>query len=68
MIDVRQKKRSYYALLMPAFLVYISVIIFPILMSLGLSFTKWKQYRLVGFVGLENYINILKDPVFRHSA
>jgi raffinose/stachyose/melibiose transport system permease protein len=67
MLQNREKKRSYYALLMPAFIIYISIIIFPILMSLGLSFTKWKNYRMVGFVGLQNYINILKDPVFQRS-
>lgn len=67
MIDIRQKKRSYYALLMPAFLVYISIIIFPILMSFGLSFTKWKQFKMVGFVGISNYVNILKDPVFQRA-
>jgi multiple sugar transport system permease protein/raffinose/stachyose/melibiose transport system permease protein len=67
MIDIRQKKRSYYALLMPAFLVYISIIIFPILMSFGLSFTKWKQFKMVDFVGISNYVNILKDPVFQRA-
>lgn len=67
MIDIRQKKRSYFALLMPAFLVYISIIIFPILMSFGLSFTKWKQFKMVGFVGISNYVNILKDPVFQRA-
>jgi raffinose/stachyose/melibiose transport system permease protein len=67
MLQNREKKRSYYALLMPALIIYISIIIFPILMSLGLSFTKWKNYRMVGFVGLQNYINILKDPVFQRS-
>ena len=67
MIDIRQKKRSYFALLMPAFLVYTSIIIFPILMSFGLSFTKWKQFKMVGFVGISNYVNILKDPVFQRA-
>lgn len=68
MIDIRQKRRSYYALVLPAFLIYISIIIFPILVSFGLSFTKWRQYRFVGFVGLSNYINIIKDPLFQKSA
>ncbi|NLZ69330.1 MAG: sugar ABC transporter permease [Spirochaetales bacterium] len=67
MINVRQKRRSYYALLLPAFIIYISIIIFPIIVSFGLSFTKWKQYKLVGFIGLSNYINILKDPVFQRA-
>jgi multiple sugar transport system permease protein/raffinose/stachyose/melibiose transport system permease protein len=67
MIHSRNKKISFYTLLLPAFIIYISIIIFPILMSLGLSFTKWRHYRMVGFVGFENYINILKDPEFLKS-
>lgn len=67
MIKNRNKTASYYALLMPAFIIYIGVIIFPILMSLGLSFTKWRHYQMVGFVGVENYINILTDVEFQHS-
>lgn len=67
MIHSRNKKISFYTLLMPAFIIYISIIIFPILMSLGLSFTKWRHYRMVGFVGFENYINILRDPEFLKS-
>ncbi|MGP1418432.1 MAG: carbohydrate ABC transporter permease, partial [Sphaerochaetaceae bacterium] len=67
MLDVRQKRRSYYALLLPAFMIYISIILFPILVSFGLSFTAWRQFKLVGFVGLKNYLNILRDPLFLRS-
>lgn len=67
MLDVRQKRRSYYALLLPAFMIYISIILFPILVSFGLSFTAWRQFKLVGFVGLRNYLNILRDPLFLRS-
>lgn len=49
---------------MPGFLIYLSVIIFPILMSFVLGFTKWKHFRLVGFIGLDNYIKIFTDPAF----
>ncbi len=64
MIENRHKKFSYYMLLLPAFLIYISIIIFPIGISFGLSLTKWKHFNLVGFVGLKNYIVILSDPGF----
>ena len=63
----KDKAISLYMLLMPAFIIYIGIIIFPILVSLGLSFTKWRQYRMVGFIGLGNYINIFKDPEFQRS-
>ncbi|MBI9101215.1 MAG: sugar ABC transporter permease [Spirochaetales bacterium] len=64
MIENKHKKLSYHILLLPAFMIYISIIIFPIVMSLGLSMTKWKHFSLVGFVGLKNYLDILTDPVF----
>lgn len=64
MIDNKSKRLSYLSLLMPAFIIYIAIIIFPILVSFGLSFTKWRHFQLKGFVGLENYFNIIKDPIF----
>lgn len=64
MHDSRHKKMSFYILLMPGFLVYISIIIFPVLISLGLSFTSWKHFRLTGFVGLQNFVTIFSDPLF----
>lgn len=67
MIRNRNKKISFYTLLMPAFIIYLSIIIFPIVMSFGLSFTKWWHYQMVGVVGLENYVSILKDPSFQKS-
>lgn len=64
MIESKHKKISYNLLLMPGFIIYAAVIIFPILMSLVLGFTKWKHFRLVGFVGLDNYRDIFMDPMF----
>lgn len=64
MIENRHKKFSYYLLLMPGFVVYISIILFPIVISFVLSFTQWKNFQLQGFVGLKNYLTILSDPTF----
>ncbi|MGE4585284.1 MAG: carbohydrate ABC transporter permease [Sphaerochaeta sp.] len=61
------KRASYHALLLPAFVIYMAIIIFPIFMSLGLSFTEWKRFKMTGFNGLDNYIQILSDPVFARS-
>ncbi len=65
MIENKSKRLSYFGLLLPAFLIYIAIIIFPIFVSFGLSFTKWKHFQLKGFVGIENYIKIIKDPIFQ---
>ncbi len=61
------KRASYLTLLLPAFIIYIGIIIFPILVSFGLSFTEWKRFKMTGFNGLDNYISILTDPVFQRS-
>ncbi|MDD3903872.1 MAG: sugar ABC transporter permease [Sphaerochaeta sp.] len=67
MVQDKSKHRAYLSLLLPAFLVYVLIILYPILMSLGLSFTKWRHFKMVGFVGLENYVAILTDPSFQKS-
>ena len=61
------KRASYFALLLPAFIIYMAIIIFPIFMSLGLSFTEWRRFQMTGFNGLDNYVEIVSDPVFRRS-
>ncbi len=38
--------------------------VFPLVFTLGLSFTKWKGYGPIEFVGLRNYVRLLSDPVF----
>ncbi len=67
MIPNKNKKASYYTLILPAFLIYIGIVLFPILVSIGLSFTKWRMYKFHSFVGIQNYINILSDPLFQKS-
>ncbi|QQO09742.1 carbohydrate ABC transporter permease [Breznakiella homolactica] len=58
------KKISYFSFIMPAFIIYISVIIFPVIFSFVLGFTQWKGYGEMKFVGMDNYIRMFKDPVF----
>ncbi|WP_320129319.1 sugar ABC transporter permease [uncultured Sphaerochaeta sp.] len=64
MLQNKNKHRAYLSLLLPAFLIYIVIIIYPILMSFGLSFTEWKHFKLVGFVGISNYLDIFHDHSF----
>lgn len=58
------KRVSYFSFVMPAFLIYISVIIFPVVFSIVLSFMQWKGYGEMKFIGIDNYIRMFKDPVF----
>ncbi|EPF30933.1 hypothetical protein HMPREF9194_01260 [Treponema maltophilum ATCC 51939] len=61
---IGQKRASYLSFLLPTFIIYIGIIIFPVLFSFYLSFTKWKGYGKMEFIGLGNYIRMFTDPVF----
>ena len=54
------------ALLTPAIVIVFLVVAFPMLYSLYLSFTDYSLTNTsgFGFVGLRNYIDLFKDPVF----
>ena len=53
---------------LPALSVYLAIIAFPIISSVGLSFTNYNIYKnLAIWTGLANYIKIFKDPVFWFS-
>ena len=64
MLESRHKRLSFCILLVPALVVFLFIIIFPIGTSVVLSLTQWKRYRLQGFVGLGNYARIFQDPSF----
>ena len=56
---------SNYFFLLPAFIIYTSVVIGPTLYSAYLSLFKWNGIGPKEFVGLRNYINLFtKDKVF----
>lgn len=58
----------YMAFVLPALSVYLAIIAFPIISSVGLSFTDFNIYKnLAIWTGLANYIKIFKDPVFWFS-
>jgi len=54
--------------ILPALAVYLAVIAFPIISSVGLSFTDFNIYKNIAmWTGLANYIKIFRDPVFWFS-
>ncbi len=50
--------------ILPALLGILIFIIIPIIFSFGLSFTKWDLLNPIEFVGLNNYKNLLSEPLF----
>ncbi|WP_368191881.1 carbohydrate ABC transporter permease [Blautia sp. 1033sp1_1033st1_G9_1033SCRN_220408] len=65
----RKKIQLYpYWLVVPAAVFILVFYILPIGLGLVLSFTNWNiKYPTMEFVGLENYINIWKDPEFQKA-
>lgn len=61
------------ALTVPATVVFLAFVIFPVVMAGYYGFFKWEGYGTPdNFIGFQNYITIIKDPLFhdalRHNA
>lgn len=64
---IKKKKLDYgaYAFLLPAFIIYISVIVIPVFYSFYVSLFKWNGIAEMEYKGLNNYADLfLYDPVF----
>lgn len=46
---------------LPAGLIYTLLLIVPIVMAVGISFTKWNGISAMKFIGIENYAKLLHD-------
>lgn len=64
-----KKELPYLGFILPAFIVYTLLIMFPLLQALGLSLTDWKGVSIdnLHFVGLQNYIDVFYDKQIRLS-
>lgn len=49
---------------LPTFLIYVYICIVPMISSVTNSVYDWNGYGPKTFIGLNNYINIFKDPIF----
>ena len=56
-----------YGLILPGMLLFAAWAAFPILQSFVMSFTDWKLRGDSSFVGLDNYLRALDDPLFWRS-
>jgi multiple sugar transport system permease protein/raffinose/stachyose/melibiose transport system permease protein len=53
----------------PAIVVFVTFVILPVAMAAFYGFFRWKGFGFPDdFVGLDNYISILKDPTFRSAV
>ncbi len=67
MTTIQDKRLSYAVLALPSVIIYATVIIFPVLFSLILGFTEWGGYGRPVWVGMQNYVRMVSDTVFRHG-
>ena len=63
----RTDKAAYFVLL-PAAVIYLSVIVAPVCYSFFISLFKWNGIGEKQFVGLSNYINLFKGDKIFHTA
>lgn len=54
--------------MLPAAIIYLSVIVVPVFYSLFISLFKWNGIGEKAFVGLDNYINLFKSDTVFHTA
>lgn len=62
-----RKNGAFYASITPFFAVFIAFSIFPVVFSFYLGMSDWDGFSDPKFVGLENYMRALGDPVFQKA-
>jgi ABC-type sugar transport system permease subunit len=64
-MPTRKKSSADYLFLIPAAVIYLSVIVLPVLYSLTISLFKWNGIGALEYIGLQNYVNLFSnDPIF----
>lgn len=58
------KLLSHYLFILPAFIIFAGIMVFPLSYSIFLSFFNWKGFGAMEFVGLGNYTRMFADPIF----
>jgi raffinose/stachyose/melibiose transport system permease protein len=56
--------QGYAIFLLPGVLLFLAVIVVPLLMNVGISFTRWQGVGTPQWIGLENYDRLLHDANF----
>ncbi len=56
-----------YSFILPNFIGFFVFIFIPVMFSLALSFSHWDGFTEIEFAGIQNFVDIFKDSVFRDS-
>jgi multiple sugar transport system permease protein len=57
-----------YLFILPSFAGFFVFVVLAVLISLGMSFSSWGLTGFRSFVGLQNYAQLLRDPLFWQSV
>ncbi|MBN1412074.1 MAG: sugar ABC transporter permease [Spirochaetales bacterium] len=68
-MEIRSEKKTkiiiYFIFILPALIVYLAVVAFPVITSVFLSFTDYNVYKNEAtVVGMKHYIKMMKDDIF----
>jgi len=63
-----KNKLTTYAFIVPALIIYLSVIVIPIGYSLFISLHEWNGIEKMNFVGLKNYVDLITADEIFHLA
>lgn len=58
-----KKRRTHLWFMLPGLVFYCAFMIFPLIATVGLSFTSWDGVGQISLVGIKNYISLLTDPI-----
>ena len=56
-----------YLYILPGFIIYAVFVLWPILDTLRYSFYEWSGFSSPSFIGLDNYIKLYSDDIFRQA-
>lgn len=56
--------RAFWMFVAPAFILFTVFFLVPLVLSIGFSFTNFDGWKKMDFIGLKNYVKILKDAEF----
>lgn len=60
----RKDERTAWLFLLPSLVLFSTFTGIPVIAALGISFTQWDLFNPARFIGLDNYANLLRDPIF----
>lgn len=62
-----RRNSAFYLAVAPFFVIFAVFSLFPVLFSLYLGFNQWDGFSDPQFVGFDNYVRALRDPVFQKA-